>query len=331
MTDWRIPAELRAAYQGCRGVAAAHGRSYYLATSLLPAARRPHVWALYAFARTADELVDNPVEDPQVALPLWRDHALAALAGDAPPALRADAPADELVLAATWHTRRVLDLPLTHFERFLRSMVMDLTVDCYPTWEDLRGYMSGSAAVIGEMMAPLLGARDPSALPRAATLGEAFQHTNFVRDIAEDRRRGRTYLPLDSLATHGVSVAELDRCTERGRVSPAVRRLVAAEVDRAYALYETARPGLRQVDLGARTCLRVAFELYRGILDEIVAARYDVFGGRVVVPRARRALVVATALSPSSWGRELGAPQRTHDAVEASTSAKPKPTSSTGA
>ncbi len=293
MTEWGVPRELRAAYEDCRRVAAEHGRTYFLATSLLPGPRRPHVWALYAFARVSDDLVDNPVEDPAVALPAWRDQALEAVGRQTgPPA------GGPPLLAALHHSMRVIGWETSQLERFLDSMVMDLTVNSYATWDDLRGYMAGSAAVIGEMMAPLLGAGEPSALPRAAALGEAFQLTNFIRDVAEDRRRGRTYLPLEDLTRHGVTVADLDRCTERGAITPAVRRVVQDEVARAHGLYEQARPGLAQVDRRSRACLRVAFELYRGILDEVVRARYDVFAGRARVPGWRRAAVLLNATAP---------------------------------
>ncbi len=113
------------------------------------------------------------------------------------------------MLAATWHTVRHLGLEPALFEEFLTSMRMDITVNRYATWEDLRGYMRGSAAVIGEMMAPLLGAAGPDALRRAGLLGEAFQLTNFIRDVAEDLDRGRIYLPLEDLERFGVSEDEL--------------------------------------------------------------------------------------------------------------------------
>ena len=127
-------------------------------------------------------------------------------------------------------------------------MRMDITVDRYATWEDLRGYMRGSAAVIGEMMAPLLGAAGPDAMRRAGVLGEAFQLTNFIRDVAEDLDRGRIYLPLEDLERFGVSEDDLRRARVTGQPSPAVRALLDFEVRRALELYEDARPGLAMVD-----------------------------------------------------------------------------------
>ena len=155
-------APLDAAYEQCRLIHAEHGRTYYLATRLLPRARRPHVWALYAFARVADELVDDLEAPDPDALVTWSRTAMTVLESPQPPETGRDP-----VLAATWHTVRHLGLEPVLFEEFLTSMQMDITVDRYATWEDLRGYMRGSAAVIGEMMAPLLGAAGPDAMRRA--------------------------------------------------------------------------------------------------------------------------------------------------------------------
>jgi phytoene synthase len=275
-------ASLDAAYERCRLIHAEHGRTYYLATRLLPRARRPHVWALYAFARVADELVDDLQAPDPDALLTWSRTAMAVLAAPEVPG------GSDPVLVATWHTVRHLRLELVLFEEFLTSMRMDITVDRYATWEDLRGYMRGSAAVIGEMMAPLLGAAGPDATRRAGVLGEAFQLTNFIRDVAEDLDRGRIYLPLEDLARFGVSEDDLRHARSTGQPSPAVRALLDFEVRRALALYEDARPGLVMVDARSRPCLETAFLLYRQILAEVVAADHNVFAGRLSVPRWQR-------------------------------------------
>lgn len=298
MTDWSIPPGLVTAYQQCRQVHRHHGRTYYLATTLLPKERRPHVWALYAFARTGDDLVDRPRADPHETLPAWCDAALATLRtpGTAGTAGTAETPRDgSPVLAAVSHTRRALGLDVGLFEDFLTSMLMDLSVTRYPTWEDLRGYMRGSAAAIGEMMAPLLGAGS-AAVPRARALGEAFQFTNFVRDVAEDLARGRVYLPAEDLVAHDVGVADLARARLDRRPDVRVRALIAAEVARGLALYEEARPGLDLVDARSRACLETAFQLYREILLEVARRDHNVFAGRVQVSRPARAATVAAVL-----------------------------------
>jgi phytoene synthase len=271
--------DLAAAYEHCRRIHATHGRTFYRATLLLPRDRRPDVWALYAFARVADELVDSPLTPDPAQLLGWREKAMTAMRSATAP------DPEEAVLAATWHTIRRLGLSPDLLQEFLDSMVMDLTISRYETWEDLRRYMRGSAAVIGELMAPLLGAKGTVALGHAAALGEAFQLTNFIRDISEDHGRGRIYLPQADLARFGVSEAMLAQAVHTGMPSPQVRSLVAFEVRRAVHLYDEARPGLGMVDPRSRPCLEMAFTLYRRILRLVIGKNFNVFQGRLVVPR----------------------------------------------
>jgi len=291
----RRPPELAGAYLRCRRIHAHHGRTYYLATRLLPRERRPHVWALYAFARVADELVDNPGAGGPETLLAWGNSAMVSLRAASPPD-----PGLEPVLAATWHTVRAYDLDLHLLEEFLGSMAMDLTVTRYPTFSDLRGYMRGSAAVIGELMAPVLGAVGADALHRAGTLGEAFQLTNFIRDVAEDHRRGRVYLPLEDLARHGVSEEMLATAVRTGNPPRPVRSLLAREVWRALDLYAEAAPGLELVDPHSRPCLEAAFTLYRRILFRVIASDYNVFAARATVPGWERAFTAAQAVAGSA-------------------------------
>ncbi|AKU19025.1 phytoene/squalene synthase family protein [Luteipulveratus mongoliensis] len=283
---------LEAAYACCRAIHRRYGRTFYLATRLLPRDRRPHVHALYAFARVADEMVDSPAaqRDSGATFLVWSATATETLRASSPP----DA-ADEPVLAATWHTLRTFDLDPRLIEEFLRSMAMDLSVARYATWDDLRDYMRGSAAVIGEMMAPVLGAHTDAARLHAGLLGEAFQLTNFVRDVAEDHERGRIYLPQADLTRHGVTDLDIAEAARTTVPSDGVRRLIAFEIARARSLYELASPGVAEVDWWARPCLRVATRLYAGILDEVEALDLNVFADRAVVPRSRRLRAVATA------------------------------------
>ena len=274
--------DLAAAYEHCRRVHAVHGRTFYLATQLLPRVRRRDVWALYAFARVADELVDSSTSPDPETLLSWRDQAMRAMRSGSRP------DPGQPVLTATWHSMRAVGLEPDLLQELLDSMVMDLTISRYATWEDLRGYMRGSAAVIGELMAPLLGARGPDALGRAAVLGEAFQLTNFIRDIGEDHRRGRVYLPQCDLARFGVSETMLAGAVRTGVPSPEVRSLVAFEVRRALNLYTVAKPGLKMVDPRSQPCLELAFTLYRRILHQVIANDFNVFERRLVVPPWQR-------------------------------------------
>ncbi|MGK5676400.1 phytoene/squalene synthase family protein [Micromonospora sp. URMC 106] len=284
--------DLTAAYDRCRELHRHHGRTYYLATRLLPAWKRRHVHALYGFTRHADEIVDRTEELPPAEraarLDDWAARFVAGLHGE---------PVDDPLLPAVLHTIAVFDLDRDDFASFLRSMTMDLTVTSYRTYDDLLGYMEGSAAVIGTMMLPILGSSDPAAAREPARqLGFAFQLTNFIRDVAEDLDRGRTYLPDDDLALFGVAREELVEARARGRATPRIRELIAYEVSRAQAHYAAAAPGITLLAPASQACMRTAYALYGGILDEVAARDYDVFAGRAGVPQRRRLAVAARAL-----------------------------------
>jgi phytoene/squalene synthetase len=195
------PRTLGAAYERCRQLHARHGRTYYLATLLLPRWKRRHVHALYGFTRSADEIVDDldSTLDPArraAALRAFGERFFAGLRG---------VPCDDPLLPAVLHTVRAFDLDPGDFERFLDAMAADLHTDGYRSYDDLCGYMEGSAAVIGTMMVPILEPTDPpAAREHARQLGLAFQLTNFIRDVAEDSERGRVYLPAADLQRFGV-------------------------------------------------------------------------------------------------------------------------------
>ncbi|MEU5944019.1 phytoene/squalene synthase family protein [Micromonospora sp. NPDC047465] len=284
--------DLTAAYDRCRAVHRRHGRTYYLATRLLPAWKRRHVHALYGFTRYTDEIVDRTEElspaERAARLDDWAGRFVAGLHGQ---------PVDDPLLPAVLHTIAVFDLDRDDFVSFLKSMAMDLTVTSYRTYDHLLDYMEGSAAVIGTMMLPILGSSDPAAAREPARqLGFAFQLTNFIRDIGEDLERGRTYLPDDDLALFGVTREELTEARARGRATPRIRKLIAYEVGRAQAHYAAAAPGITLLAPASQACMRTAYALYGGILDEVAAQDYDVFAGRALVPRRRRLAVAARAL-----------------------------------
>jgi phytoene synthase len=299
--DAPLTPRLERSYADCRELNAAHGRTYFLATRLLPPARRPAVHALYGFARAADDIVDDlgstlTAQQKADALRSWGSSFLALLETDAPESSIA-APADggRDVFPAILDTIRRYGIPHQYFRDFLRSMEMDLTIARYETYADLDEYMWGSAAVIGLQMLPILGTTVPHevAAPYAADLGVAFQLTNFLRDIGEDLDRGRVYLPQESLRLFGVDEDRLRRRVVDGPI----RRLLQFEIARTRELYRSARPGLRLVPPRSRRCLEVAWTLYQGILDEIERADYRVLDRRVSVGMRRRLVVVARALA----------------------------------
>lgn len=288
---------IRAAYRECRRINAHYGRTYFLATRLLPADRRPAVHALYGFARLADEIVDGAGSGPSArlrALDALTDDLHGALAGVA----RHDMPTSGPVVVALADTAHRYGIRASLFDDFLRSMRMDLTITEYATFADLAEYMYGSAGVIGLQMLPVLGTTCPveEAEPYARALGEAFQLTNFLRDVGEDLDRGRLYLPATELGAFGVDRQRLESARRAGRPDPAIRRALAHLVAYTRAVYRGAEPGIDLLRARSRPCVRTATDLYRGILDEIEAADYDVLTRRVVVPGHRRLAVAVPGL-----------------------------------
>ncbi len=289
-----VDAELAAAYRTCRRLHASHGRTYFLATLLLPAWKRPYVHALYGLARYADELVDNPAGGPAEAA-----DALDALEAGLRQGLRDGALTEGSasgtradVLRAVIDTAERWKIAPELFTTFLAAMRMDLTTTEYAAWDDLLSYVEGSAAVIGVQMLPILEPSSRTAEVYARELGVAFQLANFLRDVGEDLRRGRIYLPQDSLAHFGVTRELLARGVVDGRI----RRLLAYEIARCREIFRSAEPGIRLLHPTSRDCIRTAFTLYGEILDAIERADYQVLDRRVAVPLPRRLLVAGPGL-----------------------------------
>jgi len=297
--------DLRAAFEGCRLLHAEHGKTYYLATLLLPPAKRPYVWALYGFARYADEFVDSLTSPDPHALLAWSDAFLASLdrEGRGLPDLPGGAGPADPVGRAMAATMRRWDIPRAHVEAFLHSMRMDISTTGYATYEDLREYVYGSAAVIGLQMLPVLETVAPGAEEPARALGEAFQLSNFIRDVGEDLDRGRVYLPQEDLDAFGVTREDLLRGRAAGTTPQAVRDLLAFETARTRELYARARPGLDMVHPTSRDCLRTAYELYGGILDAVEAVDHDVLACRVAVGMPRRLAVALPGLGRARLAR----------------------------
>jgi phytoene synthase len=288
---------LRESYEACRRLNAQHGKTYYLATLLLPPEKRPYVHALYGFARYADEIVDDLAstlteQEKSDHLGRWGEAFLADTKRG-----RSDDP----ISAAVVDTVLRWDIPLEHFEAFLHSMRMDLTVTEYQTYEDLYEYVYGSAAVIGLQMVPILEPLAPEAYDRARDLGVAFQLANFVRDVGEDLDRGRIYLPLEDLAAVGLNRADL----ERRVVDDRVRQLLRNQITRVRALEEASRDGIALLHPTSRPCIEAARVLYCGIVDEVERIDYEVFDRRATVSVPRRLTVAAPA-----WGRAIAARRR---------------------
>ena len=279
--------DLRASYAECKRLNALHGKTYFLATLLLPKAKRPFVHALYGFARYADEIVDDlaselSVEEKAEALSNWGNGVLADLKKGT---------SDDHVGRALIDTVKRFDIPHEHFEAFLHSMTMDLTVQEYETYEDLLEYVYGSAAVIGLEMVPILGPLHNDAYEAAKKLGIAFQLANFIRDVDEDLDRGRVYLPIKELAQFSVTREML----EERVLTPEIIEALQFQIARVRQLQAEAAPGIAMLEATSRPCIEAASTLYCGIVDEVEKIGYEIFNQRAKTSTARRIRVAGAA------------------------------------
>ena len=281
---------LRDSYRECKRLNSLHGKTYYLATLLLPKAKRPHVHALYGFARYADEIVDDlsstlsPTEKSDV-LRRWSDQLLQDIAHGR---------SHDHIGRALVDTVQRFNIPISYFEAFLHSMAMDLTVTSYERYEDLMEYVYGSAAVIGLQMVHVLGTvkdNKSDALIPAEKLGIAFQLANFIRDVGEDLDRGRVYLPLQELKQYGVSREML----EKRVLTPQIIEALKFQIARVKTLQQEANAGIELLSPDSRPCIRAASELYCGIVDEVEKIDYNVFEKRAKTSTFRRASVAFPA------------------------------------
>ena len=292
--------DLRDSYERCRQLNAAHGKTYYLATKLLPPAKRPYVHALYGFARYADEIVDDlsstlSDHDKAQLLSSWGDAFLADVRRG-----RSDDPVCQAVVdtVLTW------EIPVEYFEAFLQSMRMDLTVTEYANFDDLYTYVYGSAAVIGLQMVPILQPIAPQAFDHALDLGVAFQLANFIRDVNEDLDRGRVYLPMEELAVHGVDRPMLDQRV----ATPEIKAALAEQIQRVRRLEQASRPDIAMLHPDSQPCIEAARVLYCGIVDEVENIDYEVFTQRATVPMSRRIQVAGPAWLRALRSRQRGGP-----------------------
>ena len=282
-----IDLELAKSYAECKRLNAQHGKTYYLATLLLPPAKRPFVHALYGFARYADEIVDDlasTLSDTQKAeaLEKWGSSVIADIKSGK---------SHDHIGAALVDTVQRFDIPISYFEAFLKSMQMDLTITQYQSYEDLMEYVYGSAAVIGLQMLPILGTLSDEAYVAAEKLGVAFQLANFIRDVGEDLDRGRVYLPLQELARHGVTRQML----EERSLTPEIKSALKEQIARVRQLQAEASSGIKLLSPESRACIEAASELYCGIVDEVEKIDYEIFKKRAKTSTWRRVKVALPA------------------------------------
>jgi phytoene synthase len=286
--------ELRAAFDKAQALHRLHGKSYYFATQLFPRPLRQATYAIYAFVRVPDEIVDNsPQSTPEERTLIA--HKLNQWRKDWQEAYQARASSDPVlhVAALTYHAYKI---PPSTAEDFIDAMIQDLEQGRYVDFEDLKGYMWGSACVVGVMMSHLIGFREPRALEHAAKLGYAMQLTNFLRDIDEDfQLRNRIYMPQDELARFGLS----DDDIANRHFSPAFADFMRFQAERAHTLYEEANAGIPFLDKQGRGAVLAASTLYRAILNKLEAQGWNPFIGRAKTSLPEKVWRVGRALSTS--------------------------------
>jgi len=259
------PRELERGYAHAEQVTRQCSKSFFLASALLPPAKRRAVRVLYAFCRFTDDLVDQPSADAAQQLSAWRARALTPQ------------PATNDLLLQAWHDVRVRHrIPVTYVLHLLDGISLDLVQTRYETFDELARYCYGVASTVGLMAMHIIGFQDKSALPYAVKLGVALQLTNILRDVGEDLAQGRIYLPQEDLRRFGYSEADLTR----GVVDDRFRALMDFEITRTRALYAQAWDGIRLLSWEGRFAIAAAADLYRAILVKIEQNEYDVFSRR---------------------------------------------------
>lgn len=258
---------LKRAYTHCTRLTAQHSRTFYLASALLPAAKSKAARALYAFCRISDDLVDHLGTRAQWEQ--WYSNSMQ------PETLAENTP-NYLVLRA-WHdTQSRYQIPHLYVEQLLNGIARDIDQKRYQTFSELATYCYGAASTVGLMVMYIIGYRGFEAIPSAVKLGVALQLTNILRDVGEDWRMGRCYLPQEELRAYDLSEEDL----QNGQPDARWHALMHFQIARVRRLYTEASPGLALLQRDGRFAIAAAAELYRGILDDLEAHNMDNFRRR---------------------------------------------------
>jgi phytoene synthase len=259
---------LEQAYRYCEEITQLHSKTFYLASGLLPDFKRRAVRALYAFCRISDDLVDRSTGDALLSLEEWRQRALIS------------SPSDDDAVALAWSdTRQVFQIPWGYSEQLIEGVAQDLRKNRYQSFSELATYCYGVACTVGLMSMHIIGYSGPEAFPYAIRLGVALQATNILRDVGEDWRAGRLYLPQEELEDFGISESDI----ANGVVDDRWRKFMHFQIERVRRLYASALPGIPLLDREGRFAIGAAAELYQAILSDIEAHDYDVFNRRASI------------------------------------------------
>ncbi|MCT0211937.1 MULTISPECIES: phytoene synthase [unclassified Synechococcus] len=292
MAALRSPLNLAQAYEACRQETAQWAKTFYLGTLLMPRAKRRAIWAIYVWCRRTDELMDSPqaqaLPEDRLAerLDRWEERTRALFNGQIEDGL-------DLVMEDTLER---FPQPLQPYLDMIEGQRMDLRRRRYASFEELKLYCYRVAGTVGLMTQEVMGldpaytsapwSEKPDTSQAAVALGIANQLTNILRDVGEDRSRGRIYLPQEDLRRFNYSEADL----MAGTVNDNWRQLMAFQLQRARHWFGRSEAGVRWLAADARWPVWASLRLYRGILDAIERQDYDVFNRRAFVPRGSKLL-----------------------------------------
>lgn len=276
-------ARLEQAFEHCERITARHSRTFYFASGLLPHKKRRAVRALYAFCRTTDDIVDLAQDNSSDALDDWRSRVICL-----------DPPADDPTLLAWAKARADYQIPAEYCRQLIDGVGRDLKQSRYESFDDLAEYCYGVASTVGLMSMHIIGFEGPEAVPYAVKMGVALQMTNILRDIGEDWRNGRLYLPREDLDAFGLSEDEI----ASGRVDENWRLFMRDQIERVHRLYDESWPGIAWLHRDGQFSIAAAADLYRAILGAIVDNDFDSFHHR-----AHIGMLGKLVRLPRIWGK----------------------------
>lgn len=265
LPDHHLDETLQSAYKFCSRVTAIHSKSFYMASGLLPFKKRKAIRALYAFCRTTDDIIDLQGKNSATELHLWRQQGLSS-----------NPRANDPVSIAWADTRQNLHIPDCYAHQLIDGVYMDLHQNRYESFTELVDYCYGVASTVGLMSMHIIGFTTESAIRYAVKLGVALQLTNILRDIAEDYKLGRVYLPQDELRRYGIT----ERHFKEGIVDDNWKAFMKFQIERTRSIYVEAWPGITLLHPDGQLSIAVAATFYKGILEKIEENDFDVFKSR---------------------------------------------------
>ena len=270
------------------------GKTFHVATRLLPERVREATYVLYAFFRVADEVVDDPGDRGPAEQRAELERIRWAALGEEP--------SDDPVLSAFSELRAEYGIDDRDVNVFVDAMMADIDTSRYATYEEIEAYMNGSAAAVGRMMTAVMDPDSPeNALPHATALGEAFQLTNFLRDVREDvLERDRIYLPETTLSKHGVTAAQIERL----RMDEAFAAAMRTELRRAERLYRDGVAGIKYLPKDCQLAVLLAAVLYADHHRLIRKRNYDVLSETPQLSLSRKLYLLAKTRWKWSWNKD---------------------------